>query len=250
MPTLSFHRKGTAVGYMYITTIHREGTAWGWKGHKRAVGSRSGDPGPVIASGNVYPEVAQAERAADDWFYGIPNIVELTPDQGGSSLRPAGAAPAKSPAGAAPAILPTAAVPAILPPSPIEHRTSLERPASVREEANKGANFFGTATFAILASSILYELPFADDWPHKTEDSIFGVIAAAAACWYLWGKHRYSRSLVPLWFLILGLATKVIGVGVRTGRPIPVGPDLGISVSLILTSIVFGWQFYATRTRV
>jgi hypothetical protein len=231
MPTLSFHRKGTAVGYMYITTIHREGTAWGWRGHKRAVGSRSGDPGPVIASGNVYPEVGQAERAADDWFYGIPNIVELTPDQGGSSLRPAAAAPT------------------ISLPSPIEHRTSLERLASVREEANKGTNLFGTATFAILASSILYELSFPDDWPHKTEDSIFGVIAAAAACWYLWGKHRYSRSLVPLWFLILGLATKVIGAWMRTGRPIPVGPDLGISVSLILTSIVFGWQFYGTRTR-
>ena len=231
MPTLSFHRKGTAVGYMYITTIHREGTAWGWKGHKRAVGSRSGDPGPVIASGNVYPEVGQAERAADDWFYGIPNIVELTPDQGGSSVRPA------------------AATPTLSPPSPSEHRTSLERPASVREEANKGANFFGTATLAILASSIFYELSFPDDWPHKTEDSIFGVIAAAAACWYLWGKHRYSRSLVPLWFLILGLATKVIGAWMRTGHSIPVGSDLGISVYLILTGVAFGWQFYATRPR-
>lgn len=231
MPTLSFHRKGTAVGYMYITTIHREGTAWGWKGHKRAVGSRSGDPGPVIASGNVYTEVDQAERAADDWFYSIPNVVELTPDQGGSSQRPSSAAAVMS---AAP---------------PIEHRTSQERPAAVREEANKGANFFGTATLAILASGIVLALTVPDDWPHKTEDGIFGVIAAAATCRYLWGKNRYTRSLVPLWFLVLGVATKVIGAWMRTGRPIPVGPDLGISFYMILTSIVFGWQFYATRTR-
>jgi hypothetical protein len=231
MPTLSFHRKGTAVGYMYITTIHREGTAWSWKGHKRAVGSRSGDPGPVIASGDVYAEVAQAERAADDWFYSVPNVVELTPDQGGPSPRPSAAAAAASPT------------------LPIEHRTSQERSATAREEANKGANFFGTATFAILASSILHELSVPDDWPHKAEDGVFGVIAAAAAGRYLWGRNRYARSLVPLWFLLLGLAEKAIGAWIRTRSPVPTGPDLGISFYLILTSIVFGWQFYATRTR-
>jgi hypothetical protein len=239
MHTLSFHRKGTAVGYMYITTIHPEGTGWVWKGHKRAVGSRSGDAGPVVASGDVYAEVAQAEKAADAWFYGIPNIVELTPstDRVSSSPRPSPAAGATSAA------------------TLIEHRIFGSplpvrgRAVTVREEINKGVNFFGTATFAILASSIFHGLSLPDDRPHKIEDLIFGVIAAAAVGRYLWGKNRYMRSLVPLWFLILALVTKVVGAWVRTGSPIPVGPDLGISFFLSLTAIVFGWQFYATRTQ-
>jgi hypothetical protein len=230
MPALSFHRKGTAVGYMYITTIHREGAGWGWKGHKRAVGSRSGDPGPVVASGEVYAEIAQAEAAADEWFYNVPNVIELTPgsDQEVSSPRPS---------------LSTATSAAPL----IEPRTSEEPTVTVREEVNKGLNFFGTATFAILAGSIFHGLSLPDDWPHKIEDIIFGVIAAAAVGRYLWGKNRYGRSLAPLWFLTLGLATKIIGGWMRTGRPIPAGPDLGISSSLILTGLVFGWQFYASR---
>ncbi len=230
MPALSFHRKGTAVGYMYITTIHREGAGWGWKGHKRAVGSRSGDPGPVVASGEVCAEIAQAEAAADEWFYNVPNVIELTPgtDQEVASPRPSLSAA-------------TAAA------SPIAPRTAGERPVSVREEMHKGLNFFGTATFAILAGSIFHGLSLPDDRPHKIEDVIFGVIAAAAVGRYLWGKNRYMRSLAPLWFLTLGVITKIIGAWTRTGIPIPVGPDLGISFFLILTGFVFGWQFYATR---
>ena len=214
---------------MYITTVHREGAGWGWKGHKRAVGSRSGDPGPVVASGEVYAEIAQAEAAADEWFYNVPNVIELTP---GSDHEVA--APRPSPPAATSAA------------SPIEPRRE-ERTVTVREEVNKGLNFFGTATFAILAGSIFHGLSLPDDWPHKIEDIIFGVIAAAAAGRYLWGRNRYRRSLAPLWFLTLGLVTKIIGAWMRTGSPIPAGPDLGISFYLILTGLVFGWQFYATR---
>jgi hypothetical protein len=229
MPALSFHRKGTAVGYMYITTVHREGAGWGWKGHKRAVGSRSGDHGPVVASGEVYAEIAQAEAASDEWFYNVPNVIELTPgtDQEVAAPRPS------------PSVTPSAA-------APIEPRRE-ERTLTVQEEVHKGLNFFATATFAILAASIFHGLSLPDDWPHKIEDIIFGVTAAAAAGWYLWGRNRYLRSLAPLWFLTLGLVTKIIGAWVRTGSPIPTGPDLGISFYLILTGLVFGWQFYATR---
>lgn len=239
MHTLSFHRKGTAVGFMYITTIHSEGTGWVWKGHKRAVGSRSGDPGPVVTSGDVYAEVAQAEKAADAWFYGIPNIVELTPsiDRVSSSPRPSPAASATS----TPILIEQRSFGS---PVPVQGRS-----VTVREEVNKGVNFFGTATFAILASSILHGLSLPDDRPHKIQDLLFGVIAAAAVGRYLWGKNRYMRSLVPLWFLILGLVTKVVGAWVRTGSPIPVGSDLGTSFFLSLTAIVLGWQFYATRSQ-
>jgi hypothetical protein len=229
MPALSFHRKGTAVGYMYITTVHREGAGWGWKGHKRAVGSRSGDPGPVVVSGEVYAEIAQAEAAADKWFYNVPNVIELTPGTDKEVAAPRPSPPAATSAA-----------------SPIEPRME-ERPLTVQEEMNKGLNFFGTATFAILASSIVHGLSLPDDWPHKTEDIVFGVTAAAAAGRYLWGRNRYTRSLAPLWFLTLGLVTKIIGAWMRTGSPIPAGPDLGISFYLILTGLVFGWQFYATR---
>jgi hypothetical protein len=253
MPALSFHRKGTAVGYMYITTVHREGTGWGWKGHKRAVGSRSGDPGPVVVSGEVYAEIAQAEAAADEWFYKVPNVIELTPgtDQEVAAPRPSRkAATSASPIAprqeAAPRPSPSTAISAASPIAPWRE----ERTAPVREEANRGLNFFGTATFAILAGSIVYGLSLPDDWPHKIEDIIFGVSAAAAVGWYLWGRNRYTRSLAPLWFLALGVVTKIVGAWMRTGGPMPAGPDLGISFSLLLTGLVFGWQFYATRVPV
>lgn len=116
MRTLSFHRKGTALGYMYVTTIRREEAGWAWKGHKRVVGSRAGDPGPVVVSGDVYADVAEAEQAADAWFYSVPNIVELTPgsDQGVPSSRVSSAAALVSAAPPQPAVPP----PPVAPPEP------------------------------------------------------------------------------------------------------------------------------------
>jgi hypothetical protein len=242
MHTLSFHRKGTAVGYMYITTIHREDAGWGWKGHKRAVGSRSADHGPVVVSGDVYPEIAQAEQAADAWFYGVPNIVELTPGADGASSPPRPFSTRPSPATGATPAAPPIEPPIVETPWPVG-----ERAVSVRAEVNKGVNFFGTATLAILASSIFHGLALPDDRPHQIEDLTLGVIAAAAVGRYLWGKNRYVRSFVPLSCLLLGVLTKVAGAWVRTGRVIPVGPDLGISVLLSLTAVALGWQLYATR---
>jgi hypothetical protein len=188
----------------------------------------------------VYPEAAQAEKAADVWFYGIPNIVELTPstDQEPSPSRPG------------PAISTAVAAPPIerrifgSPPSPPRGR-----PVTPRDEANKGLNFFGTATLAILATSIVHGLSLPDDRPHKMEDIAFGAIAAAAVGWYQWGKNRYTRSLIPLLFLILGVVTKVVGAWIRTGSPMPMGPDLGIALLVGLTAIVLGWQLYATRVQ-
>ena len=65
--------------------------------------------------------------------------------------------------------------------------------------------------------------------------------------WYLWGRHRYQRSLAPLVFLVLGLATKLIGMWMAYSTIFFGGPDFAISVYLLLTIIVFGWQLFATR---
>ena len=118
---------------------------------------------------------------------------------------------------------------------------------TVREAINRGLNIFAIANLAILATSIIHGLLVAPDWAARLDDIAFGAIAVLAVGWYLWGRHRYQRSLAPLVFLVLGLVTKLIGMWVAYGTIVFGGPDFAIAAYLLLTIIVFAWQRYATR---
>jgi|SRR5581483_4180333 len=118
---------------------------------------------------------------------------------------------------------------------------------TVREAINRGLNFFATANLAILATSIIHGLQVAPDWTGRLDDIAFGAVVMIAIAWYLWGRHRYEHSLAPLVFLVLGLATKLMGMWTTYGAIIFGGPDFGIAAYLLLTIVVFAWQLYAMR---
>ncbi len=118
----------------------------------------------------------------------------------------------------------------------------------VRAADNRGLNFFGVASLAlIIASDALFQLAFEADWEDKIDDIWVTIVAAAAIIWYRHGGNRYSSSVMPLVFLLLGLAGKIAALVIERDDAAAVGPDIGITLFLVLTSIVLAWQMYAHR---
>lgn len=117
----------------------------------------------------------------------------------------------------------------------------------VQEAINRGLNFFATAFLAIMGITTLDEIVSEDEWTDKIDDAVLMGIAAAAVVWYLRGRNRYARSLVPLVLMVLGAATKALGLWIEHDDTQAVGPDIGVVIYLTVATIVFGWQLYATR---
>ena len=118
---------------------------------------------------------------------------------------------------------------------------------TIDEALNRGRNFFGIATLAILATSTIhgFELPYGT--AHRIAEIAFGLSAAASIVWYLSGRNRYRRSVAPLIFMMIALLAKLGGGLGSYGRIFPVGADLGITYLLVVTMAVWVWQFLTVR---
>jgi len=118
---------------------------------------------------------------------------------------------------------------------------------TIDEALNRGLNFFGTATLAILATSTIhgFELPYGT--AHRIAEIAFGLSAAASIVWYLSARNRYRRSVAPLIFMMIALLAKLSGALGGYGQIFPVGADLGISFLLVVTMAVWVWQFLTVR---
>ncbi len=116
---------------------------------------------------------------------------------------------------------------------------------TVQEAVNRGLNFFAVAFLAIVGiPSTIHVLQIASGWAEWLDGIALGLIAIAAIGWYLQGQNRYQRSVVPLVFLSLALATQVAALLMQGAAG---GPSFGVSVFMLLAIIVFGWEFFSAR---
>ncbi len=75
---MPYHRRGTAIGCTYTAVIGPGEGGWRWGGHRHATGAGINDFGPQIVGSGPFDTREEAERAADEWFYGIDDVVETT----------------------------------------------------------------------------------------------------------------------------------------------------------------------------
>lgn len=119
---------------------------------------------------------------------------------------------------------------------------------TVREAVNRGTNFFGVAVLAIDASLGLFEIFNENEWIDRLDDLVITALAIIGIVWYLAGRNRYRSSPWPLVLLGASWILKMVTVFVTEHDDAnAVGPDYGLIVTLLLATIVFGWQYFRTR---
>jgi hypothetical protein len=118
---------------------------------------------------------------------------------------------------------------------------------TAREAINRGLNFFGVAVLGLLAASLIHGVQAAPDWRARSDDLALAAITLIVVFWYLKGRNRYRRSLVPLAGLVLGVAVKMGGIWLTYGSWVLAGADFGIAFYLLLAALIYAWQYYRLR---
>jgi hypothetical protein len=102
---------------------------------------------------------------------------------------------------------------------------------NVRNRAN---NLIAVAAMSIFGVIAFLEAVIGEpDLPDKVDDGLFFLLALGGLVWYLRGRHRYERSLVPLALLGLGIVNKLYTIfGTEAGDPGARGDDIGFAFIL------------------
>ena len=108
---------------------------------------------------------------------------------------------------------------------------------TVRDALNRGYNLLGVGIIAISGLSFFSDLPAEIDQPlHIVDEVLLAILALVAFIWYLAGRNKYSRTVMPIIFAVLALAIKVLGLFLELGNP----EDRGMNLA--------HWSFLGSRS--
>jgi hypothetical protein len=119
---------------------------------------------------------------------------------------------------------------------------------TVREALNRSYNLLGVGIIAICGLSFFSDLPAEINQPsHIVDEVLLAFLALVAFIWYLSGRNKYSRTVLPIVFAVLALAIKVLGLFLELSDPEDRGDEFGALVLFWVTIIVLVWQYLASR---
>ena len=119
---------------------------------------------------------------------------------------------------------------------------------TVRDALNRGYNLVGTAIIAISGIAFFPEF-FAEDEPaHKLDEGILLLLAIGSLVWYLIGKNKFSRTIVPILFTTAALIVKIVTLfSLERGDPADLGDELGAIILFVITLGLLIWQYVSIR---
>jgi uncharacterized membrane protein YadS len=119
---------------------------------------------------------------------------------------------------------------------------------SVRDAINRGYNLFGAGIIVISGLSFFSDLPAEiNQLTHIVDELLLAVLALVAFSWYLSGRNKYSLTVWPIVFAVLGLAIKVLGLFLEFSDPEDRGDEFGALVLFVVLIITLVWQYLAAR---
>jgi FtsH-binding integral membrane protein len=119
---------------------------------------------------------------------------------------------------------------------------------AVRDALNRGYNLLGVGVVAISGLAFFSDLPAEIDQPsHIVDEVLLAILALVAFVWYLVGRNKYSRTVLPIVFAGLALAIKILGLVLESSDPEDRGDEFGALVLFGLTFIVLVWQYLVSR---
>lgn len=119
---------------------------------------------------------------------------------------------------------------------------------TVRDAINRGYNLVGTAIIAISGFAFFPEFFFEDELAHKIDEGIIFLLAISAIAWYLTGKNKFSRTIVPILFTSTALAMKFIAFFLlERGDAADLGDEFGAIILFVISLAFLIWQYTSIK---
>jgi hypothetical protein len=119
---------------------------------------------------------------------------------------------------------------------------------TVRDAINRGYNLVGTAIVAITGFAFFPEFFIEDELTHKIDESVLLLLALGSIAWYLSGKNKFSRTIVPILFAAGALTMKLLAFFVfETGDAADLADEFGALILFGLTVAFLIWQYVSIK---
>ncbi len=118
---------------------------------------------------------------------------------------------------------------------------------TIQDAINRGYNLLACTALAVVGLGFSPVGVFEGDLVDKIDDIGLAVVGALAVIWYLVGRNRFKRSVVPLVLSGLAVAVQVLGMVLEYGDPSSFPDNIG---GIVLTGsffVVLLVQFYVNR---
>ena len=118
---------------------------------------------------------------------------------------------------------------------------------TTQEAIQRGTNLLAVSIVALSGIAFFPEFFLEDEGPFKLDEVGLLVVGLAGIAWYLIGRHKFSRSLVPLVLVGAGLLIKIIGLVIEFGDTEDRGDDIGALILFVLAVVLVAWQYFNGR---
>ncbi len=119
---------------------------------------------------------------------------------------------------------------------------------TVRDALNRGYNLVGTAIIAISGLAFFPEFFTEDELTHRLDEGVLFLLAISAIVWYLIGKNKFSRTIVPILFTTAALVMKLIAFFLlEKGDAADLGDEFGAIILFVITLGFLVWQYVSIK---
>ena len=122
---------------------------------------------------------------------------------------------------------------------------------TVRDALNRGYNLIGTAIIAISGLAFFPEFFTEDELTHRLDEGVLFLLAISSIVWYLTGKNKFSRTIVPILFTSAALVMKLIAFFLlEKGDAADLGDEFGAIILFVITLAFLIWQYIGIKRMV
>ena len=118
---------------------------------------------------------------------------------------------------------------------------------TLQNAINRGYNLLACTVLALAGlafGTVVFEEA---DLLDKVDDIGFLVIGAVAVAWYLVGRNRFKRSVVPIILSALAIVVQIVGLVLEKDDPASFGDNIGGMWLFVPLFVILAVQFYVNR---
>ena len=118
---------------------------------------------------------------------------------------------------------------------------------TVSEAWNRGNNLVSVAIVALSGFAFSPESFLEPEIPFKIDEILLFWLGVSGIVWYLWGKNKWKRSIVPVLMVWAGLVIKIMAIAIEFKDKEDVGDDFGAVILFILATALVTFIYIKSK---